>query len=212
MKIIIVDDDPLICKSLELMLSKEKDIEVIGTANNGEQAVFMCDQDNPDLLLMDIQMPLMDGIQATRLIKKKKNQIRIMMLTTFRDKPNIQMALKAGADGYLLKTDKISDIADKLRMLTEGTAIMDSAVLKTLTSVEVSTTERLTPREQDIFELVAQGLTNKDIASQLFISEGTVRNTLSIIMEKLNVKNRTQLCLLATGKDAKHINGNDLTK
>lgn len=201
MRIIIVDDDPLICKSLVLMLSKEKDIEVLGTANNGEQAVLMCEKNNPDLMLMDLRMPIMDGIQATRLIKKKNNQIQIMMLTTFQDKPNIQMALKAGADGYLLKTDKITDIAEKLRMLKDGTAIMDSAVLKTLTSVEVEVTEQLTPREQDIFNLVVQGLTNKEIAAQLFLSEGTVRNVLSIIMEKLNVKNRTQLSLLATGKE-----------
>lgn len=201
MRIIIVDDDPLICKSLALMLSKEKDMEVVGTANNGEEAMLLCEQNNAEILLMDIQMPAMDGIQATRLIKKMNNQIRIMMLTTFQDKHNIQMALKAGADGYLLKTDKIADIADKLRMLIEGTAILDSEVLKTLTSVELSTTERLTPREQDIFKLVAQGLTNKEIAAQLFLSEGTVRNVLSIIMEKLNVKNRTQLSLKAKGND-----------
>ncbi len=200
MNIIIADDDPLICKSLTILLSKEADIRVLGTANNGEQAVRLCEQDPPDLILMDIRMPDVDGIQATRLIKKRFPKIRIMMLTTFQDKPNIQMALKAGAEGYLLKTDKIADIAGKLRMLYEGTAVLDSGVLKTLTAPPVSSFEKLTPREKDVFDLVTQGLTNKEIASQLFLGEGTVRNVLSVVMDKLNVKNRTQLSLIAMGK------------
>ncbi len=201
MKIIIVDDDPLICKSLSILLSKETDIQVLGTANDGEEAIRLCEQQLPDLVLMDIRMPDVDGIQATRLIKKRFRSIRIMMLTTFQDKANIQMALKAGAEGYLLKTDKIANIAGKLRMLYEGTAVIDSTVLKTLTSREVTSFEKLTPREKDVFDLVTQGLTNKEIATHLFLSEGTVRNVLSNIMDKLNVKNRTQLSLIADGKE-----------
>ncbi len=201
MNILIVDDDPLICKSLALTLSKEPDMQVTGTAGDGKQAVAMCEQNPPDLVLMDIRMPEVDGIQATRLIKKRFPHIRVMMLTTFQDKPNIRMALKAGAEGYLLKTDRIADIAQKLRLLFEGTAVLNSEVLKTLTKVEVSSFEKLTPREKDILDLITQGLTNKEIASHLFLSEGTVRNVLSVIMDKLNVRNRTQLSLIAAEKD-----------
>jgi NarL family two-component system response regulator LiaR len=201
MNIIIVDDDPLICKSLELMLSKETDIQVLGIANNGAQAVRLCEDHHPELVLMDIRMPDMDGIQATRLIKRSFPLVRVLMLTTFDDKPNIQKALQAGAAGYLLKTEKITDIADKLRMLYTGTSVLDGAVLHTLTKIEVSSFEKLTPREKDVLDLVVQGLTNKEIAGQLFLSEGTVRNVLSVVMDKLNVKNRTQLSLIALGKD-----------
>ncbi len=200
MKLLIVDDDALICKSLSIMLSKESDIEVLGTAANGEEAVSFCDQILPDLVLMDIRMPKMDGIQATRYMKKKFPDIQIMMLTTFQDKSNIEMAINAGAEGYLLKTDKISDIAWKLRMLYKGTAVLDSGILKTLTAPPAIATEKLTKREQDVFELATKGLTNKEIAASLFLSEGTVRNVLSVVMEKLHVKNRTQLSLLSAGK------------
>lgn len=200
MNILIVDDDTLICKSLALTLAKEPDIQVAGTAGNGAEAVEMCEKNPPDLVLMDIRMPEMDGIQATRLLKKRFPHIRIMMLTTFQDKSNIEMALKAGAEGYLLKTDRIADIAVKLRILAQGTAVMDSKVLKTLTSPRIPSLEALTPREKDVLDLVTQGFTNREIAGHLFLSEGTVRNVLSVIMSKLDVKNRTQLSLAVMGK------------
>lgn len=203
MNILIVDDDALICKSLALTLAKEPDMQVAGTASDGAQAVDMCEKNLPDLVLMDIRMPEVDGIQATRLLKKRFPHIRVVMLTTFQDKPNIEMALKAGAEGYLLKTDRITDIAAKLRVLAQGTAVMNSTVLKTLTSPQITSLEPLTPREKDVLDLVTQGFTNKEIAGHLFLSEGTVRNVLSIIMDKLNVKNRTQLSLAVMGTDIK---------
>jgi len=193
MKVLLVDDDPLIRKSLSLMLSREDDITVTGTASDGAEALEMCHADPPDVVLLDIRMPNMDGIAAARLIKKAYPQIRIMMLTTFDDKPNIQQALAAGVDGYLLKTDEISDIAGKLRPLAEGVGVLDTKVLQTLTAPQNPALEALTQRELDIVRLVAQGLTNKEIATQLFLSEGTVRNNIVTIMEKLDVKNRTQL-------------------
>lgn len=193
MKIIIVDDDKLICKSLEVMLSKEADIEVIGIANNGFEALDLCERENPDIILMDIRMPDADGIQATHLIKKHYPKVKIMMLTTFQDKQNIQSALKAGAEGYLLKTDKISNIAEKLRIFYDGTAVLDKDVLNRLTKPDNAILEKLTPREKDVILLVAQGFTNKEISAKLFLSEGTIRNIVSIIMDKLGVKNRTQL-------------------
>ena len=193
MKVLLVDDDPLICKSLAVMLGKEVDVTVIGTAKNGAEAVVFCENEQPDVVLMDIRMPQMDGVAATRLIKKAHPQVRIMMLTTFDDKPNIQQALAAGADGYLLKTDEITEIAEKLRVLVSGVGVLDVEVLKKLTTQESAILEQLTGREKDIVRLVAQGLSNKEIAAQLFLSDGTVRNNIMTIMEKLDVKNRTQL-------------------
>ena len=193
MNIIIVDDDALICKSLSIMLEKEPDIHVLGTANNGAQALEMCEKYMPDLILMDIRMPEVDGIQATHRIKKEFPNIKIVMLTTFQDKPNIEMALKAGAEGYLLKTDRIANLVPKLRIMSQGVSVMDSEVLKTLTAPKSSPLENLTPRERDVTILVTQGFTNREIAERLFLSEGTVRNILSTIMSKLKVKNRMQL-------------------
>ena len=193
MKVLVVDDDFLIRKSLSIMLGREGDITVVGTASDGAEALDVCHTAHPDVVLMDIRMPNVDGIAAARAIKKAYPHIRIMMLTTFDDKPNIQQALAAGADGYLLKTDEISDIAGKLRALVGGAGILDPEVLKKLTAPENPALETLTQRERDIARLVAQGLSNKEIAAQLFLSEGTVRNVVVIIMEKLDVKNRTQL-------------------
>lgn len=193
MKVLIVDDDSLIRESLSLILSCENDITVCGKADTGAVAVQMCRDTLPDVVLMDIRMPTMDGVAATRLIKKDFPQVRIMMLTTFDDKPNIQQALSAGADGYLLKTDDLSDIADKLRLFVGGVGILDAEVIKKLSAAESPALELLTPRERDITRLIAQGLSNKEIAAQLFISEKTVRNNITTIMEKLNVSNRTQL-------------------
>ena len=200
MKVLIVDDDPLIRKSLSLMLAREADITIAGTATNGAEAVALCKVEQPDVVLMDIRMPTMDGIAATRLIKQDYPQVRIMMLTTFDDKPNIQQALAAGADGYLLKTDEIAAIAGKLRPLVAGVGVLDTEVLKKLTARENPALEELTQRERDIVRLVAQGLTNKEIAAQLFLSEGTVRNNIVTIMEKLDVKNRTQLGMAYYGR------------
>ena len=196
MKLLIVDEDALIRKSLSIMLSRQEDINVCGTAANGGEAVEMCRELEPDVILMDIRMPVVDGISATRQIKTAHSKVRIMMLTTFDDKPNIQQALAAGADGYLLKTDEITDIAGKLRTLMDGAGVLDAEVLRKLTAPESPVMDQLTQREGDIVRLVAQGLANKEIASQLFLSEGTVRNNIVTIMEKLNVKNRTQLGMI----------------
>jgi len=195
MNLIIVDDDDLIRKSLKLMLGKEEDINVLGDAGNGALALELCKEQKPDIILMDIRMPEMDGISAVRQIKQLLPDVKIMMLTTFDDKPNISQALAAGADGYLIKTDTSTDIAGKLRVLMDGSGVLGADVLRKLTAQENPALEKLTPRERDIARLVAQGLTNKEIAAQLFLSEGTVRNNLAIVMEKLSCTNRTQLGL-----------------
>ena len=193
MKLLIVDDDELIRKSLKITLSSQEGIEVIAMAQDGAEAVDICKTHEIEAVLMDIRMPGTDGIAATRLIKSRYPHIKIMMLTTFDDRPNIQQALSAGADGYLIKTDKIADIAGKLKIMMDGTGVLGMDVLKKLTPQENPLLETLTQRERDIASLVAQGLTNKEIAARIFLSEGTVRNNIVVIMEKLNVSNRTQL-------------------
>jgi len=195
MRLLIVDDDSLIRKSLEIALTRQEGIIIAATASDGAEAVDICKNQEIDAILMDIRMPGMDGIAATRLIKSRYPHIRIMMLTTFDDRPNIQQALSAGADGYLLKTDKIAGIAKALYTMMDGTSVLDTDVLRKLTPEPNPALLTLTPREQDIARLVAQGLTNKEIAEQLFLSEGTVRNNIVVIMEKLGVSNRTQLGL-----------------
>jgi len=199
MRLLICDDDALIRKSLSLTLAREADITVLGEAADGSDAVKQCDAAPPDVVLMDIRMPHMDGIAATRLIKTRHPQVKIMMLTTFDDRPMIQQALAAGADGYLIKTDKIANIAGQLRLLHEGTSILDADVLRKLAPQENPALARLTPRERDIARLVSLGKTNKEIAAELFLSDGTVRNNIVVIMEKLEVTNRTQLGALYFG-------------
>ncbi|MCL1883254.1 MAG: response regulator transcription factor [Defluviitaleaceae bacterium] len=196
MRLLIVDDDKLISSSLKISLGKHEDIVVLGCANDGAEAVAFCENNVPSVILMDIRMPVMDGIAATRLIKSRYPQIKIMMLTTFDDRQNIQQALAAGADGYLLKTDKIDQIAGKLRLMLEGAGVLGADVLKKLAPRENPALSSLTPREKDIARLVAQGFTNKEVAAELFLSEGTVRNNIVVIMEKLSVTNRTQLGLV----------------
>ncbi|WP_404447059.1 response regulator transcription factor [Sutcliffiella horikoshii] len=196
MKILIVDDDDLVCKSLKVLLSRERDMEVIGTAHNGAEAITSCRLELPNVVLMDIQMPIMDGIQATRQIKTEWPLVHIMMLTTFKDEKNIRLAILAGAEGYLIKSTEVSSMAQQLRALMAGVSVIDADVLRQLTlPSEQSGLDGLTPREKDIAGLVANGLSNREIAEQLYIGEGTVRNTLSIILEKLQLRDRTQLAI-----------------
>jgi len=192
-KVLLVDDDKLILQSLKITFSKEADITVIGAISDGREALEICKVDTPDIILMDIQMPNIDGIQSTRLIKEHFPHILIMMLTTFADQDHIKEAMAVGASGYLLKTDPLSDLATRLRMLRSGTGVMSADALKQLTQKENPALKTLTPREHDIARLVAQGFSNKEIAAELFLSEGTVRNNLVIIMEKMEVNNRLQL-------------------
>lgn len=195
MKLLIVDDDSLVCRSLQILLGKETDIEVIGIANSGREALELCKQELPDAVLMDIQMPVMNGIACTAELKKLYPGLRIMMLTTFNDEEHIRSALKAGADGYLLKSAAIETMANQLRALVSGTAVLDRNVFKAIIEPEHNTLDGLTEREQDIVECVAQGLSNKEISEKLYLSDGTVRNMLSIILDKLELRDRTQLAI-----------------
>ncbi|SDJ23257.1 response regulator transcription factor [Natribacillus halophilus] len=196
MKILIVDDDPLVCQSLKLLLEKEADIEVIGLAADGQEAIDQCETALPDVVLMDIRMPNMDGIESTKQLKVKWPELRIMMLTTFKDEQNIRLAIQAGAEGYLLKSTAVENMAQQIRALMAGGSVLDADVLQEIMNPEVhDEVDGLTERENDIAAAIAQGLSNKEIADQLFLSVGTVRNTLSVILDKLELRDRTQLAI-----------------
>jgi DNA-binding NarL/FixJ family response regulator len=195
MRLLIVDDDTLVTQSLKVLLSREQDISVTATAHDGVQAVAACGKSLPDAVLMDIRMPVCDGIEATRRIKERWPGVHVMILTTFQDEQSIHLALRAGADGYLLESTPASGMAQRLRALLSGTAVLDAEVLKRLADPDRRPLEGLTPRENDVAELVAQGCSNREIAEQLFISEGTARNVLSVVLEKLGLRDRTQLAI-----------------
>jgi len=195
MKLLIVDNDPLVCQSLKLLLGKEDGIEVIGIALNGQEAIEMCQQQQPDVILMDIQMPVMDGIESMKTIKQQHPVIPVVMLTTFQDERNIRLALQAGAEGYLLKSSTIENMADHIRAIASGTAVLSPDVLRTIMEPSRESLRGLTDRETDIVELVSQGLSNKEISEQLYLSLGTVRNMLTVILDKLELRDRTQLAI-----------------
>jgi DNA-binding NarL/FixJ family response regulator len=201
-KIMIVDDDPMVGESLEYLLSRDDDIDVIGrfdsaiTALETMQSLENNEKSLPDVILMDIQMPELDGIEATKIVKRDYPSTRVMMLTTFKDEHNIKRALLAGAEGYLIKSTEVSTMGIKIRALATGSVIMDQEAIQELTKPKIEPLDGLTSREQSIARLITDGFSNKEIAKQLFISEGTVRNNLSVILEKMNLRDRTQLAIL----------------
>lgn len=196
-KIIIADDDRLILDSLGMIFSLEPDLEVVGLAADGNEAVFLCRRHKPDIVLMDIRMPQCDGIQATRMIKSELGQTRVVMLTTFNDEEYISAALQAGAEGYLLKSAPADGIIERLRAVNSGATVLEGSVAAQLTARgrDKRTIPTLTERENEVTYLIAQGYSNKEIAHLCHLGEGTVRNTISVILEKLSLRDRTQLAV-----------------
>ncbi|WP_281702847.1 response regulator [Cryptobacterium curtum] len=206
MRVIIVDDDPIVVRSLAAILSAEGDIEVVGQADCGPAAVTLYSQLNPDILLMDIQMPAGDGLSAGEVILKTHPNARIVYLTTFSDDEYLVRALKMGARGYLIKQD-IAQIAPALRSAMAGMSVLEGDILERTgafsRSVEDFSADRLraktfsvlTDREYEVVEAVAEGLDNAEVAQTLYMSEGTVRNHISTILAKLGLKNRTQIAV-----------------
>lgn len=193
MKILLVDDDRLITDSLEIILSKDQSFQVVGKCANGLEAIEFIRNQHVDIILMDIRMPKMDGIDACAKIKEINNSIKIIMLTTFRDFRHVHQALHAGASGYLLKSEEVEQQIQTIKTVFQGQAIIsEEALLEFTTSNRV---KLLTDRENSCMELIAHGYSNKEIASRLYIGEGTVRNVISIILEKLMLRDRTQIAI-----------------
>lgn len=211
MRVIIVDDDPIVAKSLSLILSVEADIEPIATGTRGDDAITLFEECLPDVLLMDIQMPGCDGLSAAEEILSRHPGARIVFLTTFSDDEYIVRALRLGTRGYLIKQD-ISTIAPALRSVMAGQVVLEGEVLERATTLGARCTSAggtpqpeilsvegalapLTEREREVVRAVADGLDNREIADALYLSAGTVRNHISSILAKLGLKNRTQIAV-----------------
>lgn len=205
MKILLCDDQAVIRDGLEMLLTLEKDFQVIASAQDGFEAVELAGTKSPDLVLMDLKMPGMNGIEATREIRKKYPDIKILVLTTYDDDEWVFDAIRAGASGYLLKDTSRQKIIEAIRGTMDGKSFVDPAVAGKLMNQVASNqtqpasilTGKLTERELDVLRLLAKGMTNSDIAGTLHLSEGTVRNHVSAILEKLGVSDRTQAAVIA---------------
>ena len=205
MKILLCDDQAVIRDGMEMLLQLEKDFQMVGSAQDGFEAVELAAKTQPDLILMDLKMPGMNGIEATREIRKKFPNIKILVLTTYDDDEWVFDAIRAGASGYLLKDTPRQKIIEAIRGTVDGKSFVDPAVAgKLLNQVASNQTQpasiledKLTERELDVLRLLAKGMTNTDIAGTLHLSEGTVRNHVSAILEKLGVSDRTQAAVIA---------------
>ncbi|MDR2687493.1 MAG: response regulator transcription factor [Oscillospiraceae bacterium] len=194
MKLLIADDDGLIRDSLKLMLELEEGWTA-RTAADGSEACAMCAQEAPDIVLMDIRMPVCDGVAAARRIKQAHPQVKIVMLTTFADDGYIASAIEAGAEGYLLKSTPADGIIERIRAVGKGALVFDKGVRLAAKRTAAPVFGALTERENEVLSLVAAGLSNGEIAGRLYLSQGTVRNAVSSILEKLALRDRTQLAV-----------------
>lgn len=202
-RILITDDHEIVREGLRTFLKSQPGIEIIGEANDGAMAVQLAKSLNPDVILMDLVMPVMDGITATRQIIKENPSARILVLTSYVEDEKVFSAVKAGTLGYLLKDSTPGELIEAIKQVAIGESALHPSiarkVLKELnrSSSQLPNADQLTPRELDVLRLVAEGLSNQDIATQLSLSEWTVRTHLRSIMAKLNLVNRTQAALYA---------------
>lgn len=196
--VLVVDDDTLVAMSLVTIISSDGEINVCGTGNDGSEAVTLYDEHKPDILLMDIRMQEMTGLEAAEVILSKHPEAKILFLTTFSDDEYISKALALGVKGYILKQN-FEGIVPAVKAVYGGQNVFDGKVIGKLpvkgsTGGDFSSYD-ISEREQRIIELVADGLSNREISERLFLGEGTVRNYISTILEKLSLRDRTQLAV-----------------
>jgi len=204
-RVLIVDDQDVVCDGLRAILGTAPEIEVIGVAGNGVEAVELVEKDPPHIVLMDLNMPVMNGIQATRKICERFPAVRVLALTTYDADEWVFDSIRAGASGYLLKGTPRADLINAIVGTAAGQTFVDPGVAGKLfthvagVNIEHDSTvaESLSPRELDVLRLLANGRSNTDIAAELFLSEGTVRNYVSAIFAKLGVTDRTQAAVIA---------------
>jgi DNA-binding NarL/FixJ family response regulator len=199
-RVAIVDDHAVVRGGLQQLLSSESDIEVVGTASGGDEAYALAQSAAPDVMLMDLSMPGVDGIEATRRIVRDCPEVHVVVLTSFEDKRRILDALEAGAVGYLLKDANPAEIAVAVRAAAAGGSPLDPKAARVLLESargDGRPTASLTPREREVLVLVADGLANKNIARRLGISERTVKAHLTNVFQAINVVDRTQAALWA---------------
>ena len=207
-KVLLVDDQVMVRKGFRLLLEAEEDMHVIGEAENGADALSQISRTNPDVVLMDIQMPVMDGLEATRQIVDRKPEIspRVLILTTFEKDEYIFEALRSGASGFLLKNAPPEDLIDAVRVVASGDALLAPSVTRRIISEfakisfsekHKSKLEQLTGREVEVLQLLVKGSTNVEIANALFISEATIKTHISNIFTKLGLRDRVQAVVFA---------------
>lgn len=210
-KAAIVEDQEILRKSLKIVIESISDIQIVGTAGNGEEAIALCEKENPDILLMDIQMPIMNGVIATEEIKKRWPHIKVLILTTFQDVTHVLNALNAGAEGYMLKAVDPEYLVQGIKMVYHGGSLIPQQLAKEVFShihsnnpvhtdqqrLNENNTYDLNGQELKVLKYLTQGLSNKDIAEKMFLSVGTVKNYISNIYSKLNVNNRASAIMKA---------------
>jgi DNA-binding NarL/FixJ family response regulator len=205
-KILLVDDQPLFREGLRTLLSVHADFEVVGEAGNGEVALRLARSLSPAVVLMDLQMPVLDGVAATRRLHAEHPECRVIVLTTFDDDEMVFDGLRAGALGYLLKDAPSEKLAEAIRFAARGESFLQPSVAAKVVAEfarltgkprAVDLVEPLSDREVDILRLIATGASNREIANQLFLAEGTVKNHVTNILGKLGVRDRTQAALKA---------------
>jgi DNA-binding NarL/FixJ family response regulator len=204
-KLIICDDQEVVCQGLNAIFSTAENLQVVGIGNNGMEALDLIEKHKPDVALMDLKMPIMNGIHATREIKEKYPDTKVLVLTTYDADAWLFDAIRNGADGYLLKDTSREDLINAIEEVHQGQTPLDSKVAgklfhqlsKQALPGDTTLGQDLTKREKGILKLISHGMTNAEIAQNLFLSEGTVRNYVSGILDKLQVDDRTQAAVLA---------------
>lgn len=201
MNVLVIDDDNLVCSSLKIILSADPDITVIGSDNNGAAAITLYEELKPDVILMDIRMEGMTGLEAGEIILNKHPEAKILYLTTFLDDDYIIKALNIGAKGYMLKQNYES-IVPSIKAVASGQNVYGNEIITKLpnlmnqtSSTKVYEDNGITEKELELITQIAEGYSNKEISETLYLSEGTVRNYISLILEKLNLRDRTQIAI-----------------
>ena len=206
-KVLLVDDHTVVLKGLAFFLSTQEDLELVGEANNGKEALVKVGETTPDVILMDLYMPEMDGVEATAYIKKEYPNVKVIVLTSFSDQAHVLPALRAGASGYILKDVEPDQLVEAIRSAYKGNIQLHPDIANALLSQTLPVEEKeeessiqvdvLTARENEVLQLLAKGMSNKEIASVLVITEKTVKAHVSSILSKLHLSDRTQAALYA---------------
>lgn len=201
MKLLVIDDDKIVCSSLKIILEADRDIKVVGIGNNGKEAIALYDSLHPDVLLMDIRMEIMSGLEAGEIILTKDPNAKILYLTTFLDDDYIVKVLNIGAKGYMMKQN-FESIIPSIKAVNMGQNVYGTEIITKLPNLINHKTLAnnypnygITEREYEIITHIADGLSNKEIAELLFLGEGTIRNYISQILEKLDLRDRTQIAI-----------------
>ncbi len=203
-RVLICDDQTVVRDGLAAILSTDDEIEVVGVARNGQEAVDLAGERQPDVVLMDLKMPVLNGAQATERIRRRWPNVRVLVLTTYADDASVLDAVRAGASGYLLKDTRREHLVAAIKGTAEGKTFIDPSVAGKLLAQVASPpppplppAEGLTERELAVLQLICRGYSNPDIAERLHLAQGTVRNYVSALLQKLGVEDRTQAAVVA---------------